>query len=67
MTEITIDLRLILFCVFLLLWAFGCGVCLQAYYNIGAIEIPDNVIYFVLGLVIGGIIIHLYYLYKGSI
>lgn len=65
--KITIDLRLIIFCIFLLLWAFGLGVYLQAHYNIGAIEIPDNVICFVLGLFIGGIITHLYYLNKGSV
>ena len=64
MTEITIDSRLIILCILLLLWAFRWGVSLQSQYNIGAIEIPDNVVYCVLGLIIGGISVHLYYLYK---
>lgn len=67
MTEITIDSRLILFCIFLLLWAFGWGVYLQSKYNIGSIEIPDNVVYCVFWLIIGVITAHLYYWYKGSI
>ena len=64
MTEITIDSGLIIFCILLLLWAFSWGVYLQSQYNIGSIEIPDNVVYCVLGLIIGGISVHLYYLYK---
>lgn len=64
MTEITIDWRLILCSMILLLWAFTWGVYLQAQYNINSIEIPDNVVYCVLGLIIGGISVHLYYLYK---
>lgn len=67
MTKITIDSRLILFCIILLLWAFCWGVYLQAQYNISAIEIPDNAVYGVLGLIIGVITAHLYYYYKGSI
>lgn len=67
MTEITIDSRLILFCIFLLLWAFCWGVYLQSKYNIGSIEIPDNAVYCVFGLIIGVITAHLYYWYKGSI
>ena len=59
MTEITVDSRLIIFCIILLLWAFGWGVYLQAQYNIAAIEIPDNAVYCVLGLIIGGITVHL--------
>lgn len=67
MTKITIDSRLIIFCIFLLLWAFTWGVYLQAQYNINSIEIPDNVVYCVLGLIIGGSTVRLYYLYKRGI
>ena len=67
MTKITIDSRLILFCIILLLWAFCWGVYLQAQYNISAIEIPDNAVYGVLGLIIGGSTVRLYYLYKRGI
>ena len=67
MTEITIDSRLILFCIILLLWAFSLGVYLQFRYNIGSIEIPDNALYCVLGLIMGGITVRLYYLYKRGI
>ena len=67
MTEITVDSRLIIFCILLLLWVFGWGVYLQAQYNIAAIEIPDNAVCCVLGLIIGGITAHLYYLFKRGI
>ena len=67
MTEITIDWRLILCSMILLLWAFTWGVYLQAHYNINSIEIPDNVVYCVLGLIMGGSTVRLYYLYKRGI
>ena len=67
MTEITIDWRLILCSMILLLWAFTWGVYLQAQYNINSIEIPDNVVYCVLGLIMGGSTVRLYYLYKRGI
>ena len=51
----------------LLLWAFTWGVYLQAQYNINSIEIPDNVVYCVLGLIMGGSTVRLYYLYKRGI
>ena len=65
MTEITIDSRLILFCILLLIWAFIWGVYLQSEYNISSIEIPTNSIYAVLGLIMGAITVHLYYWCKG--
>lgn len=61
MVKITLDFKFCFLLLCLLVYTFLWGVYLQSKYNISAISIPDNYIYTFLGVIIGLMVMRLYY------